>query len=401
MRQSIILLFSMIIFMVPSCNHNNNTISHKLNSQKASIIDTIFNKQWQAHLESQLNINECPGAAIAIIKDDEVIYEYQYGSKSVNHFDPIDDSTVFRIGSVSKGFAGVLAGVLIDQKIICLDDPVSAYVPELTLTARTSDRILRIKHILSHSTGLTEHAFSNLVDENHDMETLISSLNRLVPRDSTGIAYAYQNAAYGMIEKVIERATGLTYSDALKKYILTPLDMTQTSSSYDQLCQSSNICEGHKWAGKYAGFVKIPYKPHYYNVASAGGVNSTLSDMKKWLRAVMGYPNKIGKAPFDIAFTPQVNTSYDDKYFNHWAGFEESHYGLGWRLIKTSIGDYVYHGGLVNGFRAEIAYDKRTGIGMVVMFNSTCKYSNYIVPEFYEFWHHYHNPQPSTVTESI
>lgn len=399
MRQSIILILASLIPIL-GCNRID-VKKPEILVEKRVVVDTVFNSQWQAYLESQIIHNQCPGVAIAIIKGNDLIFEHQYGSKSVNYIDPIDTTTVFRIGSVSKGFAGVLASILIDQNIICLDDPVSAYVPELTLRARSEDRILKIKHILSHSSGITEHAFSNLVDENHNIETLIKSLNRLVPRDSTGKAYAYQNAAYGMIEKVIERATGLTYNDALEKYILSPLEMYQTSTTFDHLCKSSNICSGHKWAGKYAGFVSIPFSPHYYNLPSAGGVNSTLTDMKKWLRAVMGHKTKIGKSPFDIAFTPQINTSYDDKYFNHWTGFEESHYGLGWRLIKTSIGDYVYHGGLVNGFRAEIVYDRKTDIGMVVLFNSTCKYSNYIVPEFFEFWHQYHNPTPASATETI
>jgi beta-lactamase class C len=365
------------------------------------VVDSAFQNQWQSILENKLNFFQCPGVAISIIKDNQVIYEYKYGSKSVNQYGPIDNNTTFRIGSVSKGFAGVLAAILIRDSIICLNDAVSTYVPEFTLKARSKDKIFKIKHLLSHSSGLTEHAFSNLVDENHSLETLITNLNTLVPRDSTGIVYAYQNAAFGVIEKVIEGATGLPYASALQKYILQPLGMNHTSTTFEQLCAQSNVCYGHKWAGKHAGFVQIPFSPHYYNVASAGGVNSTLEDMKKWLLAIMGNPNNIGKKAFEIAFTPQVNTSFDDKYFNQWTGFKSSSYGLGWRLIKTSIGDYRYHGGLVNGFRAEIAHDLNTGIGMVVLFNSTCTYSNYIVPEFYEFWHQYHHRPDKINPEAI
>jgi beta-lactamase class C len=391
LSKSIIIASIVCFFGCLPKKHQDADTSSTFVNPVASEVDTVFNRLWHEHLSQKLDFNQCPGMAIAIIKGNEVIFEEQFGTKGRYDSAPIDSSTLFRIGSVSKGFAGVLTGLLVSQGKVSLEDPVSKYIPELTLKAKSKDKILRVKHIMSHSTGLTEHAFSNLVDENRSMETIIGQLNRLTPRDSTGKRYAYQNAAFGLIERVVQAATGMSYSQALETYIFQPLKMNGSSATFEEMTLANNVCKGHKYGRN--GFVQIPCSPHYYNVASAGGVNSNLVDMKKWLRAVMGQGEGVDHKAFDIAFTPQVNTSHDDKYFNHWTGFVQSHYGLGWRLIKTTFGDYVYHGGLVNGFRSEIAYDRSKNIGIVVMFNSTCAYSNYVVPEFFEMWHTYHLPK--------
>lgn len=358
-----------------------------------SLVDTAFNRLFDTQILENIKKFDCPGVAVIVMQKDQVIFEKQYGTKSKYTEDVIDASTVFRLGSVSKGFAGILAAILIDKNMIHLDDPLTLYIPELTIKAKSRDKILRVKHILTHSSGLTEHAYSNLVDENRSMETIISYLNKLTPRDSTGIAYAYQNAAFGLIEKVIESASGMTYAQALDFYIFSPLMMCNTSCTFEEISNASNVCKGHKYGGQRNGFVPTDIKPHYYNVASAGGINAPLTDMKKWLNAMMGYrPDVISPNTRNIAFTPYINTSKDNKYFNAWPETKESHYGLGWRLISMQQNELVYHGGMVNGFRTEIAVDHQNEIGIVFLFNSVCGYSNKAVQQFFDLWNTYHTP---------
>lgn len=360
-----------------------------------SLVDTAFNRLLNKQIQSKITDNKCPGMAVLVMHKNQIIFEKQYGTKSKYSTDAIDASTVFRLGSVSKGFAGVLAAILIDKKMLHLDDPLAMYIPEITMKARSKDKILRVKHILTHSSGLTQHAYSNLVDENRDMQTIITYLNRLVPRDSTGKAYAYQNAAFGLIERVIENVTGMSYIQALDFYIFSPLQMCNTSCTFAEITNATNVCFGHKYSKN--GFVPIDFSPHYYNVVSAGGVNAPLIDMQKWLSAVMGYyPQVISPNAREIAFSPYINSSKDRKYFNKWPGFESSHYGLGWRLVNTKNNKLVYHGGMVNGFRTEIAFDADKDLGIVILFNSVCNYSNQAVQEFYGLWNEYNKAQKET-----
>ncbi|KXK40828.1 MAG: beta-lactamase family protein [Saprospiraceae bacterium] len=353
-------------------------------------IDTAFNRILDERIKEKMNIERTPGLAIAVIKDDRIIFEKEYGVRSRSSDGEIDPNTIFRIGSLSKGFAGILAAKLVEQNMISLEDPVSMYYPEFTAKGKNADGVIRIKHILSHSTGFTEHAFSNLLDQKVDINKIYSNLERLSPRDSTGIAYAYQNVIFAIIEKVIEKATGMSYADALQDYIFSPLSMCNSSCTYEDVEGKENVCSGHR-SGRY-GFYATPVSTQYYCVASAGGVNASLKDMERWLSAMMGNdPDIVSDEARNLAFQEMICTSIDRKAWNRWPGFISSHYGLGWRLIKTQQNNLVYHGGMVNGFRAEIAFDRDKKIGIIALFNSVNKYSNYIVPEFYDLWNTYYD----------
>ncbi len=378
------------LLLYNSCHREDPAAFVPIGLQKPkSLVDTSFNRLLEQQIKHNIEQYQCPGLAVLVMQGDQVIFEKQFGSRSRYSKEAIDSNTLFRLGSVSKGFAGILVSLLAEKNVISLEDPVSLYIPELKIKARNKDKVLRIKHIMSHSSGLTEHAYSNLVDENRDIETIFSYLNRLTPRDSTGKAYAYQNATFGLIEKVIENATGMSYTSALDFYLLSPLGMCRTSYSLEGMTGEDNVCHGHKY-GK-GGFVPINLQPHYYNLVSAGGINAPMTDMRIWLNAVMGFrPDVISPTARNIAFSPYVNTTHDDKYFNMWPGFIESHYGLGWRLIRTNTHNVVYHGGMVNGFRTEIGFDPEKEIGIVFLFNSVCNYSNNAVHQFFDLWDVYH-----------
>lgn len=385
------ILLLAITSVFPTTENKLPVQSHTEQKNAPSVmIDPTFNQIYDEHLRKRISEFECPGMAVLVMKEDQIVFEQTYGIKSRNTKESINTESVFRIGSVSKGFAGVLASILIEKNIISLEDPLVLYIPDLKLKAKTEDKLLRVKHILSQSTGLTEHSYSNLVDENKDLETIITYLNKLTPRDQTGKVYAYQNATFGLIEKVIEAATGMSYTKALDHYLFTPLAMCKTSCTYDDLCKAENVCAGHRYYGSKMGYLPINHQPHYYNVVSAGGINAPLSDMAKWLFALMGYrPDVISENARNIAFSPYVNTSYVGKYFNHWPGIKNTHYALGWRLVNTVNNQLVYHGGLVNGFRAEIAFDKEKKVGVIFLFNSVTNYSNKAVHEFYDIWNAY------------
>lgn len=365
-------------------------INHDPNALVWKPVDTVFNKMWENQITENIDKYQCPGMAIAVIKDNQIIFEKEYGVRSIQNEASIDLNTLFRIGSLSKGFAGILAAKLIEKNKFKLDDPVSMYIPEFTVKAKNKDGIMRIQHILSHTSGFTEHAFSNLVDENVNREVMIRYLDNLVPKDSTGKVYAYQNVAFSLIEKVIEKVTGMTYTEALDSYILSPLNMCNTSCTYESMESVANRCEGHGYT-RY-GYASKELGRQYYNIPSAGGINAPLKDMEKWLSAVMGNnPDVISKEAQNIAFSSYANTSYDRKFWNKKSDVMHTNYGLGWRLITTPQNQLVYHGGLVNGFRAEIAFDQKTKTGIVVLFNSVCNYSNRIVFDFYDLWNNYHN----------
>lgn len=354
--------------------------------------DEILDDLLDNFISNKLKNRSCPGLAFAVIKNNQVVFQKTYGVKNTYTKEAIDDCSVFRIGSLSKGFAGVLASILAEKKLLDLDAPLSKYVPEITLSSSNKDEPITVRNILSHTTGYRVHTYSDLIDNNYKRENIYNKLGKLTPPNKTGSDFAYQNAIFGIIEAVIEKVTGLPYSEALRQHIFIPLDMNETSFSYEGIINTGNYCVGHKYNSKQKQVKPLAIGKHYYNMVSAGGVNAPLSDMVKWLKACMGHNQEvISNTVRRTAFTPNIITTRDNKYFNRWPTLLNSYYGLGWRNIETQQNYLIHHGGLVNGFRSEIAFDATKQVGVIFMFNSTCEFANECVHDFFEIWNTYND----------
>ncbi|MFZ1704072.1 MAG: serine hydrolase domain-containing protein [Saprospiraceae bacterium] len=365
--------------------YGNQNITKDPVSEEYKIKIASLSSQFETQVKQKMSQAACVGMSFGAIHKGEIVFMEHFGSKFKGSSESIQDTTVFRIGSVSKGFAGILASKLIQEGKFTLDDPINKYIPELKIKTKSVLDTITVRDVLSHTTGYIQHAFSNLVDDNISMDRIIQAMNRYPLKDRVGKVYNYQNAAFALIEKVIENTTGLKYEEALKKHIFQPLAMNHSSASYASMMECTDNCVGHKPGGKKGQFVSVPIKPHYYNAASAGGVNSSISDMLIWLKALMGYkPEVINDEVRLRAFTPYIYTTHAPKYFNRWDNIEESAYGLGWRVLRFDDKVLIYHGGLVNGFRAEIAFEPGSDWGMVALFNSTCSFCNSIVPTFFQ-----------------
>lgn len=385
-------IFLLVLVFWTHSSFNNSIISKNDFSKvnKLSEEDEIWMGMLDNFVNTRLNNYNCPGLAMAVVRGDEVYFQKTYGYKNIKTKEPIDNCTVFRIGSVSKGFAGVLTSILAEKGLLDLDHPISLYVPEITLRSSNEDKPITIRNILSHTSGYNVHTYSDLIDNNYKREDIYKKLTQLRPYHKTGQDFAYQNAIFGIIEAVIEKATKMTYPEALQTYIFNPLDMNETSASYDDLVKTRNYCTGHKPLGNKNKLNTVPLGKHYYNMVSAGGINAPIEDMTLWLKACMGHNKDVlSDVARRNAFTPNIKTTHDRKYFNKWPTLINSYYSLGWRNIETEGNYLIHHGGMVNGFRTEIAFDAQKQIGVVFMFNSTCQLANEIVHDFYLFWNEY------------
>lgn len=355
--------------------------------------DEVLADLLESYISQKLKQNNCPGLAVAIVREEKVVYQKTFGVKNLRTKESIDECSIFRIGSLSKGFAGVLAGLLAEKGLIDLDAPISKYVPDITLSSSDENKPITVRNILSHTTGYSTHTYSDLIDNNYSRENIYKKLCTIRPHYKTGIDFAYQNAIFGVIEAIVEQVTELSYPEALKKYILDPLDMNETSYTYEGIVNTGNYCVGHRFYKKQTVVRPLSIGKHYYNMVSAGGINAPVTDMTKWLRACMGHnPEVISNEVRRTVFTPNVNTTKDRKYFNKWPSLIHSYYGLGWRNLETKDNYLIHHGGLVNGFRSEIAFDAMKQVGVVFMFNSTCSFANECVEDFFHLWNEYSEP---------
>ena len=131
------------------------------------------------------------------------------------------------------------------------------------------------------------------------------------------------------------------------------------------------------------GRVPVPINEKYYNAVSSGGINASASDMGKWLLLLTGnHPEVISKRTLEDIFDPFV-TIRNRRYSRYWNGVNESHYGMGWRVLDNHGQKIVYHGGYVNGYRSEIAFAPEDGVGICILINTHSSYPLTVIPDFF------------------
>ena len=347
----------------------------------ATFLDT-FEKEFTDGLYAK----SIPGAAVAIVKDGRIVYQKGFGVKEAGSADVVDEHTVFRLGSVSKGFASVLTGIYVDEGIVSWDSPVSDFVEGFRLNDPDQTSRVQVKHLLSHTSGLPRHAYTNLVEDGLSLDRIIPRLERVPLIAREGQQLSYQNAAYSAIEKVLEAQTDTEFNMLLEEKLFNPLGMDNSSSSYDEIRSSGNRALPHVYYSQSRGRVPISISKKYYNAVSSGGINASASDMGKWLLLLTGHnPDVISRERLNDIYDPVI-TLNNRRYSRHWTGVNKSFYGMGWRVLDNNGQKIVYHGGYVNGYRSEIAFAPEDGLGICILINTSSSYPLTVIPDVFNYF---------------
>lgn len=328
-----------------------------------------FNESFDCWWESNFRHNGSPGMAVAILKEGEVVFKRTYGVRRVQSNIKVDGRTSFRMASVSKTFAGVLTEILVEKGFLDWEDRVIDHVPGFKLKDSITTNSLKVKHLLSHTTGLPRHAYSNLLNAGIPYREILIMLSEVTIFHPPGDTYNYQNVAFSIIGDVLQSVTGKPYSDLLEEYIFLPLGMADASTDYDTFVRSNNIAYPHQ--RRYGSYREGKVSANYFDVGPAAGVNASLDDMIKYLRLLTGYhPEVLAKSGLLQIFSPQVPVSKREGVVVSWRPVSKAWYGLGWRGIQKEGQTIIYHGGYVNGYRSEIMIIPEEDLGLVILSNA-------------------------------
>ena len=342
-------------------------------------------KDYEASVNELMKYSGIPGAAIAIVKDSSIIYLKGFGVKMIGKKDSVDYNTVFRIGSVSKCFASVLTGILVQDGILSWNDPIIHHLPDFALKSEEHTELLTVKHVLSHTTGLPYHTFTTAVEDGTDLHTMIKKLRDIKLFGKPGEIYSYQNVAYSVIDEVMHAATDKTYQDLIQEKIFHPLHMKNASVTYDGIIQNGNIAQPHLMRRRT--WYPIPVSDKYYNVAPAGGVNASALDMAHWMTALLGNRQDVIKSKtLQEIFKPLVSANSKNRSYRMIGALKGTYYGLGWRILHFPHDTLVYHGGYVNGFRSEVAIHTQDKIAICILSNAPGDVADKGIPLFFQLY---------------
>lgn len=341
--------------------------------------------EYEGRMMDLLHKTKTPGLAIAIVQDTSVLFLKGYGLREVGTTDSVNVHTVFRLASVSKGFAPMLTGLLVEDGLLHWDDRVIQYLPDFKLKSKLNTDSLRLTHVLSHTTGLPYHTYTTLVEDGLDLKTMLNELQNVNVIAKPGELYSYQNVAYSIIGAVIHARTGKTYQSLMEERIFKPLHMDDASITYEDIMKNDNVAKPHLHWRK--GWTPTTISDTYYNVAPAGGVNASISDMAQWLKVLLGTRKDfVNDTTLDRIFTPVVKARTRNRYFRKWVGRSHAYYALGWRVLDFEGDTLLYHGGYVKGYRSEIAVDRKSKIGICVLGNGPGRMVDNSVPIFFNLF---------------
>lgn len=311
-----------------------------------------------------------PALAVAIVRPQQPDWLYAAGEPYAGAGVPVDAHTVFRLASVSKGFAGTLCGLLADAGFLSLNQSVVDLVPGLQLADPNAPTALTLERLLSHQTGLPHHTFDMNLEANAQLADLIQALPKVRPACAVGGCYAYQNVLFNVASDVAFGAVGSFFPVELSRRLLVPLGMRDTSVGREALIGSNNWARPHVYAR--GGWTPVEPKPTYYQLPAAAGVNASISDIALWMRAQLGErPDVLPPQVLDVVHTSRIDTP-GELAGPRWRRerVRAAGYALGWRVFDYAGHTMVFHAGAVQGYRAMVALLPDQSFGVAVLWNS-------------------------------
>ena len=308
------------------------------------------------------------GLAVGIVEDGQITYLRGYGETLAGSGNPVTADTVFRWASVSKGLASTLVAELAADGKLSLNEPIARYAASLRLPGGNEARAT-VADVLSHRVGVHSNANDPPLEDGGDPRYLRSTLAALPLICPVGTCFSYQNVAYDAASEVVEKVTGRPYEDVARERVFAPLQMNSASVSLPGLLGSPSWARPHDPSGRPQ---PRGISQAYYRVPAAGGVNSSIRDLARWMQAQMGeMPKAVPPAVLDAVHAPRVPTPGENRRqrkFSERVG--GATYALGWRNYDYAGHRVVTHHGGLSGYRASMMFDPAKRSGVVLLWNS-------------------------------
>ncbi len=343
-------------------------------------IEPVISK-YDSILNSGVKKAGTVGAAIVITYKNEIAYLKCFGVREKGKKDAVDKHTIFRLASVSKTITGTLASILADEGVIHLDDKVIDYLPGLKLKNNESTQQLTVGNLLSHTSGLVPHAYDGMIEDGVPISKIIDRLVDVDIAAMPGKLYGYQNVMFSLYDTIVAVKTSKPFGEVIKEKVFEPFGMNDASTCFNDFKNNPDRATPHY--GSKGRYRKIRLNDRYYTTAPAAGVNASISDLAHFLLTLLDRnSNVFNDHERELLFTPQVKSPLKRAYFRRWDKVNSKKYAIGWRIVGYKGRTVAYHGGYVQGYRAEIALCDEEQVGIAFLTNSPNGIESKTIPTF-------------------
>lgn len=315
---------------------------------------------------------DIPGMGLSIVYQGKDLKISGYGTKVRDGTDPVDEYTVFQIGSITKCFVSLALSMLVNQGKLQWDQPIIEYYPQLKFKDPIARQNVTLRDLMAHRSGLppiSRQAWRLWWSTKNSIKQIIELLGEVDPGSSFRSHFAYSNTAYLLATDIVHHVLKTPFKDYCAKNIFEPLHMTRTNMSLDFLKQDKNVASPHK----LRKFVKEPIEwSTFFN--NACGMNSCAKDMAHWLKYCLSGAQA-------IAYTQKPETViepegiFDPLTVSMWSIFAHEHkitnYGLGWMMYTLNNHQILFHTGLIDGMQAIACVVPDIQLGICILTNTS------------------------------
>ena len=235
-----------------------------------------------AYVARTMKTFEVPGMSVAIVKDGKVVLAKGYGVRKLGEPAPVDENSLFGIGSNTKAFTAAAIATLVDEGKIDWDDRVYERLKGFEMYDPYVSKEMRIRDLLCHRSGLGlgEGDLMFWPHTNFTRDEVVHQLRYLKPATSFRSEYAYNNLMFVTAGQVVAAVSGKSWEDYVREKIFAPLGMKTTNASTDA------YRSGDDWAWPHSKVENklqpIPLE-NLDNAAPAGSINSSAVEMAQWV----------------------------------------------------------------------------------------------------------------------
>lgn len=322
--------------------------------------ETVDYGELEKVVLAELKESNTPGAAVAIISGDRVIFAKGFGVANVETGTPVTTEMLFRLGSTTKMFTGAALVLLDEAARIKLDAPIGRYAKELHPRLAS----LTAHQLLSHTAGVADFAPPFISHDDAALAKMVRAWRDDALFTEPGQVYSYSSPGYWLAGYVIEEAGGKPYADMMDELLFQPLAMKSTTLR-PSVAMTYPLAMGHSAGGAEAPKI---IRPAFNNVAMwpAGSIYSNVKDLSRFVIALLNEGRLDGKQVFSPSLSARLGARHAAM-----PGAADVNYGYGLLSYDQRGVRVVTHGGFSRGYGSMIQMVPAHRFAVIVQTNKS------------------------------
>ncbi len=336
-----------------------------VNSDEVALDPETFDQEITDFITEIMVEDGLPGAAVAVVRGDAVIFAEGFGFRDVEKKLPVTPETLFHIGSTHKSITALLIATLVDQGLFDWDTPVVQIYPDFELSSPEATKTVTIRHLLSMQSGIPDYAEDDFESDDASGEDVFAYVRSVPLLGMPGEEFSYSNISASLAGYLAVITAGNDYPDLyteyeqlLKQQVLNPIGMETAVLRVSDAENNPNYGKSYVLEGddlveaESEDFDGDPLAP-------SGALKANVIEMAAYISTQLNH----GQAPNGVRIVLAENLLETWK-----PGLKD--YAMGWEVSNYAGVDVISHEGAFDNYLSVIGFVPDLNIGFVILANS-------------------------------